>query len=191
MYNIRVNYRKRCFEFFTHGKKVFPIWYLLNCPADSKEEILRFIQKNRDKNVIEDVFTVSYDRMKRYQGAWHLECRPLLPETIFLSGEDQDAVSNWLQEALPSIEKCISSYDLNCFSEGARGFLEELSGRNHHICFSRGYIRNGKTYITEGPLKGKEMFIRKIDRHKRLAKVLVPFSDMDAIETGLEIYAKD
>lgn len=180
-----------CFEFFTHGKKVFSIWYLLNCPAGSKEEILRFIQENRDKNVIEDAFTVSCDRMKRYQGAWHLECKPLLSEVIFLSGENKNAVSKWIQEALPSIKKYTSSFELDCFKEDASGFLEELCGKKHHISFSRGYIRDGKTYITEGPLKGKEQFIRKIDRHKRLAKVSVPFSDMDAIEAGLEIYAKD
>ena len=180
-----------CFEFFTHGKKVSPIWYLLNCPVDNKEEILRFIKENSDKNVIKDVFTVSCDRMKRYQGTWHLECKPLLPEVIFLSGEDKNAVSKWIQDALPSIKEYNSSFELDCFNEDARIFLEELCGKKHHISFSRGYIRDGKTYITEGPLKGKEQFIRKIDRHKRLAKVLVPFSNIDGIETGLEIYAKD
>ena len=60
---------------------------------------------------------------------------------------------------------------------------------------SKGYIREGRTCVTEGPLQGRERFIRKIDRHKRLAKL--SFSDGDKfgesraeICAGLEIVAK-
>ena len=69
-------------------------------------------------------------------------------------------------------------------------FLRGLCGDGERIDLSRGYILSGKTFVTEGPLKGKESLIRRIDRHKRLAKVEIPASGQMA-EVGLEIYAKD
>ena len=38
---------------------------------------------------------------------------------------------------------------------------------------SHGVIKDGITRITEGPLKGMEQRIGRIDRHKRLAKLLL------------------
>ena len=38
---------------------------------------------------------------------------------------------------------------------------------------STGYIKDGTTYVTQGPLQGREKFIRRIDRHKRLAWLML------------------
>ena len=60
------------------------------------------------------------------------------------------------------------------------------------IHMSRGIIRNGTTVVTEGPLKSRENLIRKIDRHKRTAKLGVPFGGKTVeITVGLEIYQKE
>ena len=42
------------------------------------------------------------------------------------------------------------------------------------MSLSKGHIREGKTHVTQGPLQGKEALSRKIDRHKRLARLEVP-----------------
>ena len=39
------------------------------------------------------------------------------------------------------------------------------------ISMSTGYIKDGRTYVTKGPLQGREKMISRIDRHKRLAKL--------------------
>lgn len=73
-------------------------------------------------------------------------------------------------------------------------FLVELGGTEHHVLMSRGIIQNGMTVVTEGPLKGKEACIRKIDRHKRLARLEVPLSyplcRHEEVWIGLEIISK-
>ena len=69
--------------------------------------------------------------------------------------------------------------------------LRELAGNTHCISMSKGVIREGVTYVTEGPLKGKEQWIRKIDRHKRLALLDAKFfPDISPIKAGLEITEK-
>ena len=45
--------------------------------------------------------------------------------------------------------------------------------------------------MTQGPLQGREKFIRRIDRHKRLAWLVLPAGDgQQELRTGLEIISK-
>ena len=75
--------------------------------------------------------------------------------------------------------------------ESTVNFLQRLCGAGQHIGFSRGYIRQGRTFVTEGPLMGKESCIQRIDRHKRLARLAIDMPARDAVDVGLEIYGKD
>ena len=59
------------------------------------------------------------------------------------------------------------------------------------ISMSTGYIKDGTTHVTQGPLQGREKFIRRIDRHKRLAWLVLPAGDgQQELRTGLEIISK-
>ena len=69
--------------------------------------------------------------------------------------------------------------------------LKILCGREHHLQMSRGIICKGVTHVTEGPLKGMEGRICKIDRHKRLAQItLTKRQDRGPLPAGLEITEK-
>ena len=57
---------------------------------------------------------------------------------------------------------------------------------------STGYIEGDQVIVVEGPLKGYEGSIRKIDRHKRVAYLdLEGFEDVSSIKVGLEIVSKN
>lgn len=59
------------------------------------------------------------------------------------------------------------------------------------MSLSKGHIREGQTYVTQGPLQGKEALIRKIDRHKRLVRLEVPAGEgTQILYVGLEIISK-
>ena len=69
--------------------------------------------------------------------------------------------------------------------------LKILCGREHHLQMSRGIIDKGIPHITEGPLKGMESRICKIDRHKRLARITITKrQDYGWLPAGLEITEK-
>lgn len=50
-----------------------------------------------------------------------------------------------------------------------KNLLKSLLNKDYLIKHSMGIIVNSKLIVQEGPLKGKEELVRKIDRHKRLA----------------------
>jgi len=142
--------------------------------------------KNRlSAKAAQNVFIFTYDRLRRYEGAWHLERKLLFPKHVFLESENKDIL---LQE----LKKCsvITKQEdrLTQMDKEEEQFLRVLCGREHHLQMSRGVICKGAAQITEGPLKGLESRICKIDRHKRLARITTTTRrDYSLIPAGLEI----
>ena len=56
---------------------------------------------------------------------------------------------------------------------------------------SKGYIEGTQVFVTDGPLKGQEGRIKKINRHKRIAIIETPFmGKTTTIHVPLEIVSK-
>ena len=69
--------------------------------------------------------------------------------------------------------------------------LELLSGRERILRMSRGYQKDGRIYVMEGPLKGLEYLICRADRHKRIAWLKVKLlGEVRRLKAGLEIVKK-
>ena len=137
------------------------IWYAVRCEAGNEDKTAeKWKQKLAGQGG--EAFVFTYEKMKRYEGSWHLLREPLFEGYIFLVVKD---------EMIPEKEDDQSLIPVG--TEETR-FLEEIGGKEHHIPMSRGYIKEGQTCVTEGPLCGRESQIRKIDRHKRLARLECP-----------------
>lgn len=137
---------------------------------------------------IQDVFVLTYSCMKHYQGAWHMEKRLLFPEYVFL---ESDALPSASALSRTEERETRDSPVVEALKPEEEEFLRQISQPGHHVEMSKGYIKSGKTFVTEGPLYGKEPYIRRIDRHKRLAKLELPMSHGREIQVGLEIYRKE
>lgn len=133
--------------------------------------------------------------MRRYEGAWHLERQLCFPDFVFLESKDRERLVRELK-TLPSLRKILGeSSPLIPLGQEEEQLLQSLWGAGHHLGMSRGYIRDGQTIVTEGPLQGKEQLIRRIDRHKRVAQIgisseHISAGDFQKLQVGLEIVAK-
>ena len=135
--------------------------------------------------VVRNVFVFTYDRLRRYEGAWHLERKLLFPAHVFLESENEDSLLRELKKCSVTAKQENPLVRINKEEEQ---FLRILCGRNYHLKMSRGIICNGVAHITEGPLKGLESRICKINRHKRLAQITTTiWQDYRLIPAGLEI----
>ncbi|MCI8853008.1 MAG: hypothetical protein HFI32_05820 [Lachnospiraceae bacterium] len=124
-----------------------------------------------DGKALQDAFVFTCDRMRHYEGDWHLEQRLLFPGLLFLESQDKDQLCQELERD-PEIRQLLGNRSgIQAIDPEVEGFLRGLCGASHHSGMSRGYIRDGQTFVTEGPLRGKESLIRKIDRHKRVARI--------------------
>ena len=160
----------------------------MNCERQEEEKILTICKERFYKEAVKDVFVLTYDRMRRYEGEWHPERKLLFPGHIFLEGKNEESVSEEMQ-------KCSDiawiKYDMNPVGRREEEFLKKLCKEGHHLEMSRGIICKGKARITEGPLKGLESRIHRIDRHKRLARVDIEgIPNYRYMTVGLEITEK-
>lgn len=137
---------------------------------------------------LKDVFCFTYDRMRKYEGSWHVERKPMFPDYVFLESEDGERLARELKQ-YQKILTVLDGDTLTPVHREEEQFLRGLCDGTHHSGMSRGYIQDGHTHITEGPLRGKERLIRKIDRHKRLARLEMP-GNLRGVNVGLEIYSK-
>lgn len=66
--------------------------------------------------------------------------------------------------------------------------LLRLLGNTDIIAYSKIHLENSEVYVNSGPLKGMEGQIKKVDRHKKRAKVLIKFMDSEKlVDLGVEI----
>lgn len=167
------------------------MWFVLKCDPGKAEEIMEFCREHISGQILHDIFTFTYDRMKRYEGSWHIETKPLFPEYIFFETADPEALSEQLEQHCASITRQGNGRLLAKILPEEETFLRKAGGQEHHLKMSQGYIKNGITHIVTGPLVGMERRIRKIDRHKRLANIEMPVRGMDKpVQAGLEITSK-
>jgi len=135
-----------------------------------------------------DAFILTYDRMIRYRGTWHMERKLIFPASVFLESENEEVLRaelNLCRSAAGQVQAILR------MEPEEEQFLRYLCGRKKHIEMSRGVIRKGITQVTEGPLMGVEAQICKIDRHKRLARLCTSKRQNPRyIPAGLEIVEK-
>ena len=76
-------------------------------------------------------------------------------------------------------------------SDAEVNLLKRLGGDEQIVEMSIGVIEHDKIIINEGPMQGLEGFIRKIDRHKRLARIEIEmFGQVVEAQVGVEIVSK-
>lgn len=165
------NFRRVTYS--TKTEEVFPIWYILHCEKGNEWKVLDACKKNISNRALKEGFVFTYDRMRKYHGEWHLEKNLMFPACIFLESKDEALFAEEMEqyERLPELSKAYG--EVLPVKESEKIFLISLCGGMRHLGMSKGVIRDGVTYITEGPLWGMENRICRIDRHKRLARIMI------------------
>lgn len=183
------NYLKnfRRVSYFT--KEGIIIWHVLFCKEQREYETLEICKAKISRKVFKKSFILTYDRMRRYEGVWHIERKILFPACVFLESEDRKFLSEEVKKCFGSCENRL--FTLDCETES---LLKKICGESGNLSMSKGIIHKGVPQIVEGPLKGMEDRICKIDRHKRLATVaavnLTESQSQRWITAGLEIIEK-
>lgn len=155
-------------------KEAIAIRYMIHCKNQKSRKFLSVCRKCVCSDILQDAFELTYDRMRRYEGSWHLERQLCFPDYVFLESQDGEKLARELAR-IPEIRELVTNrIFLIPLAPEEEAFLWDLCGTSHHLGMSRGYIQEGRTYVTEGPLRGKEQLIRRIDRHKRIAQVEMP-----------------
>ncbi len=139
---------------------------------------------------LDDCFVLRRQALRRRGGAWHLCDEVMFPGYIFLVTDNPAGLAEGLG-LLTSF-----SYLLNrdgapsTLDEREIAFVRDFGGPHHTVALSRGSIVDGRLTVGEGPLKGREHLVAKVDRHKRMAWLRGGILGTGSVRVGLEVVSK-
>ena len=168
------------------------MWYVMQVRTGTEETIQQQCKRTVSPDIMECCYVPYYERMRRYRGAWHREQRLLFPGYVFLVSDNLEALYRDLKHVIGLTKLIGTGREIVPLTEEEIALIRKLGSDTELVELSRGLITGGRTVITDGPLKGLEGCIRRIDRHKRIAYLEVEMMGR-IVETqvGLEIVSKD
>ena len=170
-------------------------WYVLFTRTGREEKVEQFLKKQLDNDVFMP-FIPMLQLIFINSGRVKEELKPLFPGYVFIQSEVVG--QEFLKEIRTSVYTTDDIFRVLKYSDtkialkqSEKQMLLSLCNDDFFIESSCGFIEGDRVYIIEGPLKGFESIIRKIDRHKRIASIEIEFmGDIRLVHVGLEIIRK-
>ncbi len=170
-------------------------WYVLFVQTGREHKIENFLKEQLDSNLFIP-FVPLQETLFRIAGTVKKELKPLFPGYIFVESEltSQEFIrrTSTLLYASHMIVGLLKYSDTEiAMRESERRMLLSLCNDGHCIESSSGIIEGTRIYITDGPLKGRESIVKKVNRHKRLAWIEMEFmGELRRIGISLELVSK-
>lgn len=167
------------------------MWYVIQVKSGNEENIVSQCQKVIDTDTLAKCFIPYYKQMRKYGGEWHEEKKILFPGYVFLISEKVEELCFQLKSIMGLTKMVGVGDDIVPLDIEEVEFLKSFGREAQVVEVSHGLIENDEIHIIEGPLKGMEGSIKRIDRHKRIAFLEIEMMGRK-VETkvGLEIVSR-
>ena len=167
------------------------MWYVMQVRTGTEENIRCQCQRLISSDILKRCFIPYYQQKKRFQGKWHIQERILFPGYVFLIAENLEQLAENLRKGTGMTRLLGTGDEIIPLSQEEVELLLKLGKEEQLVAMSTGIIENDQVRILTGPLQGMEGYIRKINRHKRKARVSIEmFGRSVDMEVGLEIVKK-
>lgn len=169
------------------------MWFMYEYTENEITELNRSYGIKLSEEEKKKIFIPTYDCMKKYQGSWHMEQKPVFRNCVLIECRDRNDLADMLHrlQCADIFAENITANAIALLPEQEVFLRNLMMPETKKISMSTGYIKDGRTYVTRGPLQGREKMISRIDRHKRLAKLRFAAGNMDReLYAGLEITSK-
>lgn len=166
-------------------------WYVIQVPSKKERLVCERIKDLLSKEIYIDCFVPLAERIYKKEGRVKTITRPLFPGYLFIISDHIDQV--YLQvKAVPYFTRVLhADFQFVPLTRDELNVFVDFLNNERIMEMSKGYIEGTQVYVTEGPLKGREGRIKKVDRHKRIAIIDAPFmGTQTALHVPLEIVSK-
>lgn len=153
-------------------------WYLVHVPEGREQSICDKVRKVVDPDLLDDAFVMLKESWFKRDGVWMLKPVQMYREYFFVATRDVAALDKALSRL--SFPARVVGADGHAYAPLASEAQEWFSGamdERHVLRNSMAVIENGRLNVQNGPLRGQESRVRKIDRHRRRCTVAVCDAD--------------
>ena len=167
-------------------------WYVIQVKSGNEDKIAQACRLSIPKEILIESFVPKYRLQKKFKGKWHLIEDVLFKGYVFLISDHIQDLFYQLSN-IHELTKLLGNDGNEIYPMTTQDviLLEKFMKEDYILDMSIGYIEGENVYISEGPLKGYEGLITKIDRHKRIAYLDISFMGQQlTTKVGLEIISK-
>lgn len=166
------------------------VWCALQVTPGHEQAAVRRVRRVAGDALL-DCFVLGCQAPVRRDGAWDVCERPLFPGYLFLVTADPDLLRDRLSLlGAPFVRLVQADGRVSVLSPGEVAFIQEFGGRSRVVAMSRGRIVDGVLRVDEGPLRGREPLVAKVDRHRRCARLGLGVLGTPSVTVGLEVVSK-
>ena len=167
------------------------MWYVIWVESGKEHKVRGIIESQVPAETYERIVIPEKRIQKKFKGEWKEVQSVLFPGYLFVVAEDITEFAAALV-AVPEFTKILKADDeIAAIYPEEEAALKRLVDQDEVVKMSEGIIENDKVLIFDGPLKGMEGTIQRINRHKRVAVIRMElFERVMLVEVGLEIVEK-
>ena len=145
------------------------MWYVIWCITGKESSFLDTIKRVVPKELYEKAWIPYRIKISKYHGEEKEDLIRLFPGYILLDTGDPEGVHMSLKGEKDYIGILKQEDRFTPISEDEKKIISYFTGDNGVAGVSLGIKENGKTRIIEGPLKGMDHMIVKVERNKKRA----------------------
>lgn len=168
------------------------MWYVVQTMSSQESQVKEFIERTVEFGLVQEVFIPRYEVMKRIKSVWRKRIEVLMPGYVFVVTKNPSKLKAQLR-GVPRFTHLLGNDDMfTPLDDRDIAFINAFtSSENRTVKMSTGVVEGDDVIILNGPLMGRAGWIKKIDRHKRLAYLKVEMLGRAAtVKLGIEIVAK-
>ena len=128
--------------------------FVYECTGNIIAEFKKFYDTRLSEEQKKRIFVPTYDCMKKYQGSWHIEQKPAFRNCFLIECRDRDDLADMLHrlQCADIFAENITANAIALFPEQEVFLRNLMMPETKKISMSTGYIKDGRTYVTKGPL---------------------------------------
>lgn len=158
-----------------------PGWYVIQVRSGHEHAMCDVIKRTceefdklsvMDEPLVKEVFSPRYATKTKFHGEWQEVERPLLPGYVIASTSRPDDLGVVLR-TIPELTKMLALGETFVpLREEERLWIEESTKQGDRVVPMSLAVGKGDSFtVTEGPLKGREGLLTRVNRHKCMAIV--------------------
>ena len=128
--------------------------FVYECTGNIIAEFKKFYDTQLSEEQKKRIFVPTYDCMKKYQGSWHMEQKPAFRNCFLIECRDRDDLADMLHrlQCADIFAENITANAIALLPEQEVFLRNLMMPETKKIFMSTGYIKDGRTYVTKGPL---------------------------------------
>ncbi|SMO91457.1 antiterminator LoaP [Melghirimyces algeriensis] len=181
-------------------------WYALFVETGKEDLVRTMIDKHFDKSI--QVIVPKRKLQERKQGRIYEVYKTLFPGYLFVNTLMNVETYHDLKQ-IPRCYRLLNKYNhrdsyggdwednrknphktylFSKIDDEEMALILQLIGNEETIDYSTLYVENAKVTVCDGPLKGKEGIIKKVDKRKKRARILLEFMGNEKeLDVGIKL----